>query len=127
MLQGVNLQEMYTWAPRLMDAMRGLPGFLDVNTDLQIRSPELLVEIDRDRAQTLGISPESIQMALYTAYGSRQVSTIFTPANEYSVITEVEPRYQRSPEALSKLYLHSGAGPLVPLDTVVRMKRGWGR
>ena len=126
-LQGVNLQEMYTWAPRLMDAMRGLPGFLDVNTDLQIRSPELLVEIDRDRAQTLGISPESIQMALYTAYGSRQVSTIFTPANEYSVITEVEPRYQRSPEALSKLYLHSGAGPLVPLDTVVRMKRGWGR
>jgi HAE1 family hydrophobic/amphiphilic exporter-1 len=121
-MQSVNLQEMYTWAPRLVDKMRQLPGFLDVNTDLQIRSPELMVDINRDRALTLGVTPEQIQTALYSAYGSRQVSTIFTPANEYAVITEVKPEYQRSPEALSKLYIRSSQGPLVPLDSVVSMK-----
>ena len=125
-LQSTNLREIYTWVPRLMDKMRGLPGFLDVNTDLQISSPEVMVDIDRDRATTLGITPEQIQTALYTAYGTRQVSTIFTPADEYSVITEVEPQYQRTPEALSKLYLRSSGGPLVPLDSVVKMKRGVG-
>jgi HAE1 family hydrophobic/amphiphilic exporter-1 len=109
-----------------MDKMRVLPGFLDVNTDLQISSPEVMVDIDRDRATTLGITPEQIQTALYTAYGTRQVSTIFTPANEYSVITEVEPQYQRTPEALSKLYLRSSGGTLVPLDSVVTIKRGVG-
>jgi HAE1 family hydrophobic/amphiphilic exporter-1 len=121
-MQSVNLQEMYTWAPRLVDKMRQLPGFLDVNTDLQIRSPELMVDINRDRALTLGVTPEQIQTALYSAYGSRQISTIFTPANEYAVITEVKPEYQRSSEALSKLYIRSSQGPLVPLDSVVRMK-----
>jgi HAE1 family hydrophobic/amphiphilic exporter-1 len=125
-LQSTNLREIYTWVPRLMDKMRGLPGFLDVNTDLQISSPEVMVDIDRDRATTLGITPEQIQTALYTAYGTRQVSTIFTPADEYSVITEVEPQYQRTPEALSKLYLRSTGGSLVPLDSVVKMKRGVG-
>ena len=66
--------------------------------------------IDRDRAVSLGVTPEQIQDALYSAYGSRQVSTIFTPANEFAVIMEVEPRYQRSPEALSKLYVRSSGG-----------------
>jgi HAE1 family hydrophobic/amphiphilic exporter-1 len=122
-LQSVNLSEIYTWVPRLVDKVRELPGFQDVSSDLQISSPELTVDIDRDRALTLGVSPEQIQTALYTSYGSRQISTIFTPANEYAVITEVEPKYQRSPEALSKLYLRSSQGALVPLDSVVKMKR----
>ena len=78
-----------------------------------------MVDIDRDRALALGVTPEQIQDALYTAYGSRQVSTIYTPANEYSVIIEVEPQYQRDPSALSKLYIRSSNGPLVPLDAVV--------
>jgi HAE1 family hydrophobic/amphiphilic exporter-1 len=125
-LQSTNLREIYAWVPKLMEKIRALPGFLDVNTDLQISSPEVMVDIDRDRATTLGITPEQIQTALYTAYGTRQVSTIFTPANEYSVITEVEPQYQRSPEALSKLYLRSSQGALVPLDSVVRVKRSVG-
>ena len=125
-LQSTNLREIYAWVPKLMEKMRGLPGFLDVNTDLQISSPEVMVDIDRDRATTLGITPEQIQTALYTAYGTRQVSTIFTPADEYSVITEVQPQFQRSPEALSKLYLRSSQGSLVPLDSVVTVKRSVG-
>jgi HAE1 family hydrophobic/amphiphilic exporter-1 len=125
-LQSANLKEIYSWAPRLAARMRGLPGFLDVNTDLQIASPQVMVDIDRDRALALGVSPEQIQNALYTAYGERQVSTIYTPANEYAVITEVEPQYQRTPEALSKLYIRSSQGPLVPLDAVVRTSRNVG-
>jgi HAE1 family hydrophobic/amphiphilic exporter-1 len=125
-LQSVNLNEIYTWTPRLVDKMRQLPGFLDVNSDLQIRSPQVMLDIDRDRAQTLGLTPQQIQDALYTAYGSRQVSTIYTPANEYAVITEVEPQYRSTPEALSKLYVRSSQGPLIPLDTVVKVSRGVG-
>jgi HAE1 family hydrophobic/amphiphilic exporter-1 len=82
-----------------------------------------MADIDRDRAVSLGVTPEQIQSALYDAYGNRQVSTIFTPANEYAVIMEVEPRYQRSPDALSKLYVRSSSGRLVPLDEVVDFTR----
>src|SRR5260370_25634088 len=82
-----------------------------------------MVNIERDRAVALGLTPEQIQNALYTAYGDRQVSTIYTPANEYAVIAEVEPQYQRGPAALSKLYLRSSQGALVPLDAVVKVSR----
>jgi hydrophobic/amphiphilic exporter-1 (mainly G- bacteria), HAE1 family len=125
-VQSANLQEIYTWTPRLMDKMRSLPGFVDVNTDLQIRSPQLMVDIDRDRALSLGVSPQQIQDALYTAYGNRQVSTIYTPANQYAVITEIAPEYQQTPDALSKLYVRSSQGPLVPLDAVVNTARSVG-
>ncbi len=122
-LQSASLQEIYSWTPQLMNKMRVLPGFTDVSSDLQISSPQVMVNIDRDRALALGVSPQQIQDALYTAYGARQVSTIYTPANEYSVITEVEPQYQDNPEALSKLYVRSSQGPLVPLDSVVKISR----
>jgi HAE1 family hydrophobic/amphiphilic exporter-1 len=125
-LQSANLQEIYAWTPRLVDKMRQLPGFLDVNSDLQIRSPQVMLNIDRDRALALNITPEQIQNALYTAYGDRQVSTIYTPANQYAVITEVEPQYQRSPEALSKLFVRSSQGTLIPLDAMVKMSRSVG-
>jgi HAE1 family hydrophobic/amphiphilic exporter-1 len=125
-LQSVNLDEIYAWTPRLVDKMRQLPGFLDVNSDLQISSPQLKLDIDRDRALALGVTPQQIQDALYTAYGSRQVSTIYTPANEYAVITEVEPQYRSTPEALQKLYVRSTQGPLIPLATLVQATRGVG-
>ncbi|HYM10858.1 MAG TPA: efflux RND transporter permease subunit, partial [Bryobacterales bacterium] len=125
-LQSVNLKEIYEWAPQLTGKMRGLPGFVDVNSDMQISSPQVMVDIDRDRALSLGVTPDQIQNALYTAYGNRQVSTIYTPANEYLVIMEVQPQYQRNPEALSKLYIRSSQGPLVPLDTVVKVSRSVG-
>jgi len=122
-LQSGNLKEIYDWAPKLAAKMSTLPGFVGVNTDLQISSPQVLVDIERDRAQALGVTPEQIQNALFTAYGDRQVSTIYTPANEYAVITEVAEQYQRDPAALSKLYVRSASGPLVPLDAVVKTHR----
>jgi len=122
-VQGTDTQEMYRWSPRIEAAMRQLPGFTDVNTDLQIASPQVYVDINRDKALALGVSPQQVQDALYTAYGARQVSIIYTPANEYRVITEVEPQYQRTPEALSKLYIRSSGGQLVALDTVAKLVR----
>ncbi|MGA2270575.1 MAG: efflux RND transporter permease subunit [Bryobacteraceae bacterium] len=125
-LQSASLNEIYTWAPQLAAKMRQLPGFVDVNTDMQISAPQVMVDIDRDRAQALGVTPQQVQDALYSAYGTREVSVIYAPADQYAVIMEVEPRYQRTPDALSKLYIRSSAGPLVPLDTVVRMRRQTG-
>ena len=125
-LQSANLKEIYAWVDPLIQKMRSLPGFLDVNSDLQIASPQVMVDIDRDRAVALGLSPQQIEDALYTAYGSRQVSTIYTPANQYAVILQVAPEYQRTPEGLSKIYLHSAQGTLTPLNTVVKLSRAAG-
>ena len=125
-LQSANLQEIYKWVPPLTAKMQTLPGFVDVNSDLQIQSPQLKLDIDRDRALSLGVTPQQIESALAASYGNQQVSTIFTPSNQYQVITEVEPRYQTTPDALAKLYVHSSQGPLVPLESVVRMSRSVG-
>jgi HAE1 family hydrophobic/amphiphilic exporter-1 len=125
-LQGTDTKEIYQWAPQVEGMMRSLPGLLDVNSDLQLASPQVFVDINRDKAFALGISPQQVQDALYTAYGTRQASLIYTPSNEYRVITEVEPKYQRTPEALSKLYIRSSSGQLVTLDTVAKLIRTTG-
>ena len=125
-MQSADLQEIYRWVDPVVAKMRALPGFLDVNSDLQIASPQVKVDIDRDRAVALGLSAQQIEDTLYTAYGDRQVSTIYTPANQYAVIMQVEPRYQRTPEGLSKIYVRSTQGQLVPLDAVVKLTRGVG-
>ncbi|MGO9242773.1 MAG: efflux RND transporter permease subunit [Bryobacteraceae bacterium] len=122
-VQSANLKEIYAWAPKLMARMQTLPNFQDVNSDMQIASPQLYVDIDRDRAMAVGVTPDQIQNALYTFYGQRQVSTIYSPANQYLVIAEVEPRYQRDPDALAKLYVRSASGKLVPLNAVVNTRR----
>src|SRR2546427_9121601 len=101
--------------------MRTLPGFTGVNTDLQITSPQVTVDIDRDKASALGVTAEQIENALYDAYGSRQVSTIYTPTNQYWVIMELDPKYQRDPTELSLLYVRSQSGKLVPLNSVARL------
>jgi HAE1 family hydrophobic/amphiphilic exporter-1 len=95
---------------------------VDVNTDLQITSPQVRVDIQRDRAATLGITPEQIEDALYGAFGTRQVSTIYTPTNQYYVIMEVAPEFQRDRSALSLIYLPARNGRLVPLDTVAMLR-----
>jgi len=102
----------------LESVLRGLPGLQDVTSDLQITNPQVMVEIDRDKALALGISAEQIENTLYNAYGSRQVSTIYTPTNQYRVILEVQPEFQMSPAALSMLYVRSSTGRLVPISTV---------
>jgi HAE1 family hydrophobic/amphiphilic exporter-1 len=125
-LQDSDTQELFHWAPLIEDKLRGLPGFLDVTSDLQITNPQVNVEIDRNKASALGITAQQIEDTLYNAYGARQVSTIYTPSNEYWVIMELEPKYQTDPAALSLLYMRSSSGALVPLDTVARLSRGVG-
>jgi HAE1 family hydrophobic/amphiphilic exporter-1 len=125
-LQDADLQELYHWAPRLYDRLRQLPGLQDVNTDLQITSPQIVVDIDRDRASALGVTVDQIESALGASYGSKQVSTIYTPSNQYRVILELDPQYQLDPTALPRLYVRSNAGRLVPLDAVATLTPGLG-
>ena len=122
-LQSVNLQEIYTWAPQLEQRMRRLPGVVDVQSDMRIASPQVMVDIDRDRALSLGITPQQVQDTLFSGFSNREVSVIFAPANQYSVILEIAPEYQRSPESLSKMYLRSNQGVLVPIESLVRTTR----
>jgi HAE1 family hydrophobic/amphiphilic exporter-1 len=117
-LQSTNTEELYRYAPLLAEKMRTLPGFLDVTTDLQLKNPQVNVEIDRDKASMVGVTAEQIEDALYSAYGSRPISTIYAATNDYEVIMELEPQYQMDPDALSMLYIRSANGQLVPLNSI---------
>ncbi|AEB09258.1 efflux RND transporter permease subunit [Desulfobacca acetoxidans] len=125
-LQSADMAELYRWAARLEEKMRQVEGLTDVNSDLQLHGPEILVSIDRDKASALGVSAEQLENALATAYGSRQVSTIYTPTNQYWVIMEVLPQYQMDPAALGLLYVRADTGQLVPLESVAQLSRGAG-
>jgi multidrug efflux pump len=117
-LQGEDLKELSTWAPRLLQKLRTLKELRDVNTDQQDRGLDAEVMIDRDTASRLSISPQDIDNALYDAFGQRQVSTIYRQLNQYHVVMEVDPRYQTSPEALQSVYVHSSNGQMVPLAAI---------
>jgi hydrophobe/amphiphile efflux-1 (HAE1) family protein len=121
-LQDTDTAQLYEWAPRLEEKLKTLPGLVDVTSDLQITQPQVTVEIDRNKASALGVSADTIENTLYDAYGSKQVSTIFAPTNQYWVVMEVEPRYQTDPSLLSLLYVRSNTGALVPLSAVASMK-----
>jgi HAE1 family hydrophobic/amphiphilic exporter-1 len=125
-LQGPATDELYRVAPQLEQRLKALPGLQDVTTDLQIRNPELDVEVDRDRAVALGVTAQQVEDALFTAFGTRQVSTIYAPTDEYRVIMELRPEDQRDPGALSKLYIRSSSGNLVPLEVTSKMVPGVG-
>jgi HAE1 family hydrophobic/amphiphilic exporter-1 len=119
-LQAQDLDELYRAAGTFEKRMKDIPGLFDVNSDLQISSPEVVVDIDRDHASSLGVTADQIEDALYDAFGERQVSDIYTPTNDYWVIMELLPRYQLDPAALHLLYIRSAAGKLVPLDAVTK-------
>jgi HAE1 family hydrophobic/amphiphilic exporter-1 len=125
-MQSPDLKELYAWAPKLTAKMQQIPGFVGVSDDLHIAAPQLMVEIDRDRALALGVTAQQIQDALYSAFGQRQASVIYAPADQYEVILELDKQYQRTPDALSKLYIRSSQGSLVPLDAVTRTHRQTG-
>jgi len=125
-LQSPEAKELYEYTPILEAKIRELPGVQDVTSDLQIKSPQVNIEIDRDKASALRVTANQIEGALYSAYSARQVSTIYTPINQYQVIIELEPRYQLDPSALSMLYIRSSTGQLVPLNAVANLNRGLG-
>ena len=125
-LQSADMDVLYENAAKLERVLRGIPTLLDVTTDLQIKNPQVSVQIDRDRATSLGVTVQQIEQALYDAYGSRQVSTIYTPNNQYWVILELLPEYQRDASALGLLYLRSQSGKLIPLTSVASMSNDVG-
>jgi HAE1 family hydrophobic/amphiphilic exporter-1 len=122
-LQSGSLDELYRFAPLVEAQMRRLPVLQDVGSDLQIKNPQALVNIDREKAAALGLSAEQIRTTLYNAFGSRQVATIFTASNDYAVILELGPSFQESADALSKVFVRSAAGQLVPLATVATVNQ----
>ncbi|HYW51169.1 MAG TPA: efflux RND transporter permease subunit, partial [Gemmatimonadaceae bacterium] len=117
-LQGADLDALYPAAQALETKLKALPSLTDVSTDLQIRNPQATLNIDRDHAARLGVTAEQIEQALYNAYGSRQVSTIYTPNNQYWVIMELLPEFQGDLSALDLLHVRSSSGALVPLSSV---------
>ncbi len=125
-MRSANSEELYHWAPIVEQKLRSLPGLLDVTSDLQITQPQVRVEIEREKASALGVSPQQIEAALNNAYGSRQISTIYTATNQYWVILELQPRYQTDPSVLPLLYVRSSTGALVPLSAVARLTQAVG-
>ncbi|MCX5905932.1 MAG: efflux RND transporter permease subunit, partial [Deltaproteobacteria bacterium] len=125
-LQSPDINELYRYASVLESRVRQLPGLQDVSSDLQIKNPQVNIEIDRDKASVLGVSAQQIENALSTAYAGQQISTILTPNNEYQVLMELEPQYQMDTSALSLLHIRSSQGKLVPLNTLVSLSQGVG-
>jgi HAE1 family hydrophobic/amphiphilic exporter-1 len=125
-LQGTDASELYHWTPILQSKMTELPGFQDVTSDLLLSDPQVTVEIERDKANALGVSADQIETALNTAYGQSQISTIYTDIDQYWVMLELAPEFQRDPEALSRLYIRSSTGKLIPMGALTKLRRGVG-
>jgi hydrophobic/amphiphilic exporter-1 (mainly G- bacteria), HAE1 family len=125
-MQSSDIAALYPAAQRLIDSARSSRQLQDVTSDLQLGNPQASIQIDRERAASLGVTPQQIEMALYNAYGSRQVSTIYTPNNEYWVVMELLPQYQRDLSALSLLHVRASNDVLVPLSAVATVEQSVG-
>jgi HAE1 family hydrophobic/amphiphilic exporter-1 len=123
-LQGLNKQELYDGSQRLMDVLKRTPGFRDVNSDLDLSTPAVNVNINRDRAAALGVSAHEIEDALGSAFGGEQISTIYGDADQFKVILELLPQYQADASSLSRLYVVGNNNTLVPLTALVDLSRG---
>jgi multidrug efflux pump len=115
-----NFQDLVKWAPILLDKMKTLPGLMDVNSDQRNHGLDALLTYDRPTASRLGITPASLDSALYHAFGQSQVSTMYTPLNQYHVVMEVAPKYWQNPESLDDIYLTATNGGQVPLSALTR-------
>ena len=125
-LQDSNIEELDHWAEVFREKMTNLASITDVTSDLQFTGPQVQVNIDRDKAAALGITIEAIESTLYSAFGSRQVASIYTPIDTYEVLMELNPEYQNDQNALSKLYVRSKNGNLVPLAAIATLSQGTG-
>ncbi len=125
-MQAASTTDLFSASQDFLSKMQKLPGLEDVTSDLQIKNPQINVIIDRDKSSALGVTANQVEDALYSAYGFRQVSTIFAPNNQYRVILELESQYQRDANALSSLYVRSKGGQLVPLSAVAKLTSTFG-
>jgi hydrophobic/amphiphilic exporter-1 (mainly G- bacteria), HAE1 family len=125
-IQSASTETLYSWAPRIDQKLRALPALVDLSSDLQIARPQVTVDIDRPKASALGVSAQQVEQALNNAYGARQVSTIYTATNQYWVILELDPKFQKDPASLPLLYIRSSTGALVPLNAVANLTYGVG-
>jgi len=122
-LSDENLNELNNWAPQLLARMRSMPELRDVNSDQQNQGLAANLVIDRNSASRLGVSAAAIDQVLYDAFGQRQVSTMYTGLNQYFVVMEVDPQYQRSPDALNGIYIKTSTGSMVPLSTIAHYEQ----
>ena len=122
-LESSRADDLSEWTPRLVDKLSTLPMLADVASDAQDRGLQAYVVIDRDAAGRLGVTPASIDTALYNAFGQRLISTIFTQASQYRVVLEVKPEYQMGPGALNDLHVATTSGQQIPLSTVARIEQ----
>ncbi|MCX6983270.1 MAG: efflux RND transporter permease subunit [Lentisphaerae bacterium] len=113
---------LYRFALVAENKMSTMPELLDISSDLQISTPQIDLELDRDQASKLGVSIDQLENVLYSAYGTRQISTIYAPDDQYKVLMEIQPDKRSTPEALSLLYIRSESGQLVPLDSLLKKK-----
>jgi hydrophobe/amphiphile efflux-1 (HAE1) family protein len=121
-LQDASLDELNTWAPRMLAKLKTLPGLADVSTDQQGNAPQLRIEINRDAAARFGIQPQAIDDTLDDAFGQRQVGQYFTQTNSYFIVLEALPGLQKSPSTLDEIYVKApGTGQPVPLSTLVNI------
>jgi HAE1 family hydrophobic/amphiphilic exporter-1 len=121
-LQDADTAELYRWAPVLEARVRNIPGLLDVNSDLRLATPQVSVDMDRDKLSTLGLTANQVEDALRNAYAQRQVTQIFAPSNQYPVVLRVAPEFQTDPSAMSLLHVRSTTGRLIPLESVARLQ-----
>jgi len=119
-LQSNATDDLYRITPQLRDKVAQIPGLLDVTTDLYVKNPQVTVEVDREKSAVYGVSVDQVRQELYNAFGSRQVATIYTPANDYQVILETKPEFQQSPDDLNRIFLKTTNGTTVPLSAVTR-------
>jgi HAE1 family hydrophobic/amphiphilic exporter-1 len=115
-----NLATLREYAPIMEERMKRIPSIIDVNSDLQVRARSTVIDVDRDTASRLGLSVDQIRLMLYSAFGSRQVSTIYSPDDTYQVILEADPKYADTSEVLRKIMVRTPSGAMVPLDTVAK-------
>jgi HAE1 family hydrophobic/amphiphilic exporter-1 len=125
-VQGSDLKPLYTAAQELEDKLRESDYLREVSTSLELRNPEIQINILRDRAAALGVSPQQIETTLYNAYGGRQISTLYGATDQYFVLLELDPRFQRDINALRSLYVQSGSGKMVPINAVADVNMGVG-
>ncbi|HNV60070.1 MAG TPA: efflux RND transporter permease subunit, partial [Rhodoferax sp.] len=122
-LQSVRADELSDWAGKLQEKLRSDPLFRDVTSDAQLRSLQAQLNIDRDRANALGVSIEAVRSALFAAFGERQVSTIYLPTDSYQVILEVAPQAKLDESAINNIYVRATSGTLVPLGSFTKVER----